>query len=86
MDEYCEKSDKQFNKLCIGESIDLKADIVLQSYGLLEKPNCTGKNVSEFSTGCFSTRTIFSKNGPIIYGRTDVIWSTVLTTKSPADT
>lgn len=52
--------------------VDLKANIVLQSYGLPENPNGTGKNVPVIGTSCYSIQTIFNENRPVIYGSTDI--------------
>ena len=54
----------------------LNADTVFRSYGLLEKPDRTGKKASVFGTGCFVNRPVPGATGPVIYGGTDVIWST----------
>ena len=46
------------------------------SYGLPEKPDRTSKKASVFSTGCFENQPVLGATGPVIYGGTEVIWST----------
>ena len=54
----------------------LKADTISRPYGLPEKPDRTDKIASVFGTGCFDNRPVLGATGPVIYGGTDVIWST----------
>ena len=57
----------------------LKADTISRSYGLPEEPDRTNYKASVLGTGYFDNRPVLGATGPVIYGGTDVIWSTVHT-------